>query len=276
MRRNSIDILFGDITPSNVDYKVSLNQEDEDAKRYDYLANKISSKNFNFDLCSRDKTLIYCEIDENNKIFLSPQNEEGEGGEESSETYDIIIDSYPLLDSNNVMELEQGMSSKTLVFPMQIATGKIRKISVLAAQNGGTLKGGYIAIYANDIPDVIGAKLVFDTNSTNAKFDSNGNCRFDGEGQEMPEIKGFWTDENDVDHQNTFFYMLFYMEQDAAGYKLLSRITSGLSNLKSLKTTTFGKVTNFNGEFHEFFDYDVEKDYLDKINIPYVNVTMMV
>lgn len=263
-------MLFGDVIPSTVDYKISLNQEDEDLKRYNYLAYKISSKNLSKEICEKDKSLVYCII-ENDKIKLSPLNKEGETPEVS---YDIIIDSYPLLDTTDDFELNSSIENKTILFPIQLATGKIRKISIQSAQHGGTLRGGYIGVYANELPTAIGAKLIFDTNSTNAIFDDQGICRFDVEGKTMPEIEGYWTDSNGVDHQNTFLYILFYMEQEKAGYKILTRKTSDLENIESLGTTIYGQIKNFNREFHEFFDYVVDTNNLDQLNVPYINFTM--
>jgi len=275
MLTHKINMLFGEITESNVDYKVSLNQEDEDAKRYDYLANKISSKNLSLDECKKNKSLIYCEITKNNKILLSPLDEHG--GDIDKNSYDIIIDSYPILDSTYDLELSGGewIKSRTFLFPMQIATGKIKRLTIFQSQNlVGTMKNGYIGIYGNDIPTAIGSRLLFDTISTNAKFSNDGVCTFSDDN--MPEIKGVWVDEEGNERQNTFLYVVFFMEQDVAGYKILSRISPTLSNLSTLSTTTFGLVTNFDRTFHPKFDYDVDKSELDKIPFPYMNITMVI
>lgn len=276
MRINNIELLFGDFQESNIDYKVSLNEIDEENHREDFLFYKISPKNLSKEECEKDLTLVYCTLDQDTKkIILSP--ELGSEGEEiiDDKKYEIIIDSYPILDSNTEFELgNKPLSDLTFVFPMQIANGNIKKIAVSSAQIAGTLEYGHIGIYANDKPTVIGSKLVFDTISTNASFDDAGNCVFSDDN--MPEIKGSWVDDNDVEHYNIFYYVLFRMHQKSAGYKILSRTTNELENIESLPTTTFGKVTNFNNEFHDIFDYTVDKSKLEEFPLPYMNITMIV
>lgn len=292
MRINNIELLFGDFQESNIDYKVSLNEIDEENHREDFLFYKISPKNLSKEECEKDLTLVYCTLDQDTKkIILSP--ELGNEGEEiiDDKKYEIIIDSYPILDSNTILELRDinaHLQNKVFLFPMQIANGNIKKISISSAQMSGTLNYGYIGIYANDKPTVIGSKLVFDTISANASFDDAGNCIFSDDN--MPEIKGSWVDDNGVEHYNIFYYVIFYMIQKDAGYNILSRITDNLKNVSQLPTKTFGCVTNFDNTFHDIFDYDVDSsdeifDYSeeslkhnkDKIFfLPYMNITMIV
>lgn len=72
-KKYSHEVLFGEVSQSTVDYKVSLNQADEDAGLADYFAQKISSKNLSKRECELNPNLVYCEI-KDHKIVLSPND----------------------------------------------------------------------------------------------------------------------------------------------------------------------------------------------------------
>jgi len=195
--------------------------------------------------------------------------------------YEIIIDSYPILDTTgNDMELPRssGYTKDAYLFPMQLATGSIKRITIDRSQNdGGTIGDIYIGVYANDKPTAIGARLLFDTVSKppSTKLE-DGVFTYTSD---LPELPGY-SEVAGKRVQNTFFYIVFRVEEDQPGFKILVR-DSDLSKLAALAETgivSFGVISNFTNDFHQTFDYSVDASLttLSSMRTPYMNITMII
>jgi len=137
---SSINMLFGEISYAEPDYKVSLNELDESKSRYDYLWEKLSSKNkivrdatgknINTQL-DTNKNLVPCELI-NNKIVLSPSSSGGEGDNV------IIVDSFHLVDSNTSDFKFDKQVAPPVCFPVQLAIGTVNNIMIVNGDGGRT------------------------------------------------------------------------------------------------------------------------------------------
>ena len=279
---NSIDMLFGNVGKQQVDYKVALSSTDETKAQADYLWEKLSDRNkvgisTEFDT---NTNLIPCKLS-SNKIVLSPNDSEEEPTVATSNI--IVIDSYHIIESTSQLPLSAAKTTVDFIcFPFQLAIGQIKSILIHQAQaSGQKLSGVYIAIYANDVPGLTGARLIW-SSMGDSQFTDDGLLSFyNSETGECtgPQIPGY-TEVNGTQKPNTFFYILFSaFGMSDGGYKLLGYKNSGgfelLSGIGSTTSIGLVKGISIDEAFHETFDYTVEVDY-DSLIIPYIAVEMIV
>lgn len=275
------EILFGKIGENTVDYKVSLDSADEGKGLADYLWEKLSPRNkvgisTEFDT---NTNLIPCEL-KNDKIVLSPNDDEEEPTPETSNY--IVIDSYHIIESTSQLSLDGARSTVNLIcFPFQFAVGQIKSIMIQQAQGGASLAGVYMAIYANDVPGLAGARLLWGSMGANEFSDSGVLSFYDSATGTCsgPQIPGY-TEVDGKQVANTFFYIVFAAQGTSdGGYKLL-----GLKNptcfelLSSVGgAVSVGKIKNvsINDEFHSTFDYEVDTDYSSLV-VPHIAIEMIV
>lgn len=275
------EILFGKTGTNTVDYKVSLTEEDEAKGNADYLWEKLSPRNkvgisTEFDT---NTNLVPCEL-KDNKIVLSP-NDDGEvpTPEESNV---IVIDSYHIIESTNQLSLNGISNTVDLIcFPFQFAVGQIKSIVIQQAQGGAKLGGVYIAIYANDVPGLAGARLIWGSMGNNEFTDGGVLSFYDPAAGTCsgPEILGY-TEVDGKQVPNTFFYIVFAAQgMSDGGYKLLGLKNSiGFQLLSNIKgAVNIGKINgvSINDEFHSTFDYTIDTDYTSLI-VPHIAIEMIV
>lgn len=274
------EILFGKTGTNIADYKVSLSEEDEAEGNADYLWEKLSPRNkigisTEFDT---NTNLIPCELS-NNKIVLSPNDD---GSVPITEKNIIVIESYHIIESTNQLSLDGVRNTVDLIcFPFQFAVGQIASIMVQQAQNGAKLGGVYMAIYANDVPGLAGARLIWGSMGSNTFTDDGMISFYDSVTGTCsgPQISGY-TEVDGEQTPNTFFYVVFAAQGISdGGYKLLGlKNTTGFQLLSNIKgAVSVGKIKNvsINDEFHSIFDYTVDTDYTSLI-VPHIAVEMIV
>lgn len=269
--RFPVEMLIGNVVIKQPDYKIGINEELEPES--DYFWNQISSLNKDETAVASDSSLVYCELDANNKIVLNPFDSGGSTGN----NYDIIVDSFKIVESTHEMPL-QSTPNKTpvVVLPIQLASGTLKSIKIMQSlQQGKKLEQVHWAIYANSTPSIDGARLLYESHVASGAESVyvDGVMTLTDE----PEIEGVDPGTNEP---NTFMYLvLCACGNDDGGYKLLGRKNENLSLLSALtKVTVCGKVTNFNGTFPSVFNLTVDDnaETLSNLIIPYVSFVMTV
>lgn len=279
---DSYQMLFGEINHKPADFKISLDLNDEEQGRADFLWNKLSDRNkvgisTELDI---NKNLIPCTL-KDNKIVLSST---GDGGSANDNV--IVIESYHIIESTNNVELPDSGNDniKLTCFPFQFATGQLRTILVQQAQNlGVNLNVVYIAIYANDKPGLNNSRLIWSSTNTD-KFTNDGLLSFVGTDGKCfgPKIDGYTTVGTEK-KANTFFYIVFGAQgANSGGYKILGMknptgfgLFSSIGNTHNIGTITVSKQATAETGFHSIFDYDIDND-LTNLIVPHISFEMIV
>jgi len=139
----------------------------------------------------------------------------------------------------------------------------------------------YLAIYGNDVPGLIGSRLLWESVGKNMTTSSDGLITF--ETGSNPIIKGYTT-VGTVTKPNTFFYIVFagICQDTSGGYRIFGERITGdayqliakngsVYNVGTLKSDQYAK----DDHFHSVFDYELDDEKM-QIIVPYIGFTMTV
>ncbi len=274
-KKESLRILWQNSGKDSSDYKVSLDEKDETRGAANYLWEKLSDRNkigISTELDS-NKNLVPCLL-KDNKIVMVPDD-----GSADQHRMSIVVDSYNIVDSTDLIPLKGSGSSTVdyVFFPFQFSNGQIKDIIVQQAQNSSTerLSRVNLAIYANDVPGISCARLVW----------SSIGIEFDGTGK-----KSYWNSDTgtcwgpvipdsvtieELTKRNNFFYVVFgALGTSDGGYRILGykneKCFDMLSSIGTIKVV--GKIpgVSVDEEFHDIFDYPTETNVSELI-VPYIS-----